>query len=133
MVMGCGSCAFDGPGILRFKDKYPEADFYFAGYDLEPDGLQALQEKKANILMGQGPYLQGYLPMMALYEHLLNGNPLAEGWADPGSEVVTQANVDDFIERETNEFAERDWYEKVIEEQFTPIWEKVKPWSEYTP
>ena len=133
MIMGCGSFAFDGPGILRFKDKYPEADFYFAGYDLEPDGLKALQEKKANILMGQGPFLQGYLPMMAMYEHLLNGNPLTEGWADPGSEVVTQANVDDFIERETNEFAEREWYDKVIAEQFIPIWEKVKPWSEYTP
>ena len=38
----------------------------------------------ANIAVGQGPYLQGYLPMMAMFEHILNGNPMAEGWADPG-------------------------------------------------
>ena len=33
---------------------------------------------------------------------------MADGWADPGAEVVTQANVDDFVERENNTFVERD-------------------------
>jgi ABC-type sugar transport system substrate-binding protein len=133
LVMGVGSCAFDLPSIFKVKSKNPNVDFYFAGYDLEPDALSALQEGYANITIGQGPYLQGYLPMMAFFEHFLLGNPLTEGWADPGSEVVTQANVEDFVERETNQFAESEWYAKVIEEQFTPIWEKVKPWDVYIP
>jgi ABC-type sugar transport system substrate-binding protein len=108
-------------------------DFYFDSYDLEPDALTALQNGTANIAQGQGPYLQGYLPMMALYEHLLNGNPMAEGWADPGQEVVTQANVGEFVERETNFVVEREWYDKDIADRFIPIWEKVKPWDQFVP
>ncbi len=133
MVMGLGSCAFDLPAIYKFKGNNPDADFYFAGYDLEPDAIKALQGGMANVAIGQGPYLQGYLPMMALFEHLLNGNPLAEGWLDPGQEIVTAANVDEFVERETDAFKEREWYVSVIADQFTPVWEKTKPWSEYTP
>ena len=133
MVMGVGSCAFDLPQILKLKEKNPQMDFYFASYDLEPDSLAAIQNGSANIAMGQGPYLQGYLPMMAMFEHILNGNPMAEGWADPGAEVVMADNVDDFISRETNFVVEYDMYKQIIEERYTPIWEKVKPWDEWQP
>ncbi len=133
MVIGIGSCAFDLPAILKLKEKNPQMDFYFASYDLEPDALIALQTGAVNIAMGQGPYLQGYLPIMALIEHLMNGNPMADGWADPGQEIVTQANVDDFVERENNTFVEKAYYADHIAANFTPIWEKVKPWSEFRP
>jgi ABC-type sugar transport system substrate-binding protein len=118
---------------LKLKEKNPQMDFYFASYDLEPDSLTAIQTGAANIAMGQGPYLQGYLPMMAMFEHLLNGNPMAEGWADPGQEVVTAANVEDFISRETNFVVEYDMYKEVIDSKYTPIWEKVRPWDEFVP
>ncbi len=133
MVMGVGSCAFDLPAVLRAKEKNPDMDFYFASYDLEPDALIALEQGLVNIAIGQGPYLQGYLPMMALFEHLLLGNPMANGWADPGAEVVTQANVGEFSERENNAFVEEEWYAADIAARFTPIWENVRPWSEFRP
>ena len=133
MVMGVGSCAFDLPAILVLKEKNPQMDFYFASYDLPPDSLEAIQNGSANIAVGQGPYLQGYLPMMAMFEHILNGNPMAEGWADPGQEIVTASNVTDFIERETNFVVEYEMYKEIIEKNYTPIWEKVKPWDQYVP
>ena len=73
MLMGVGSCAFDLPAIFKFKSKNPGPDFYFAGYDLEPDALSALEEGYANITIGQGPYLQGYLPMMAFFPSITIG------------------------------------------------------------
>jgi ABC-type sugar transport system substrate-binding protein len=133
MVMLIGSSFLEPGAADQFKRKTAGADFFVAGYDLEPNQLEGIKDGTIDITIGQGPYLQGYLPMAAIFEHLLKGNPLAQGWANPGQEVVTKENIEFFIERENNPDIEYEFYKEVIDKNFTPIWEKVTPWSEYIP
>lgn len=133
MVMLLGSSFLEPGAADQFKRKNPSAKFFVAGYDLEPNELQGIKDGTLDITVGQGPYLQGYIPMAAIFENLLKGNPLATGWVNPGEEVVTAANVDEFIKRENDPKVEYDFYKKVIQDQFTPIWEKTVPFSEYVP
>jgi ABC-type sugar transport system substrate-binding protein len=131
MIMAIGSCSLDLPALYKLKLKYPDAKFVTIGYDLEPDALKGIQEGSHAITLGQHPYLQGYLPVMAIAEHLVNGNPLAQGWIDSGKEVITKANVDEVMERETNPEVENTWYKDYIEKNFKPIWEKAVSWDKF--
>src|SRR6185503_10774123 len=49
----------------------------------EPTTLEAVRDGTAQITIGQHPYLQGYLPILALVEHLRLGKSL-EGWIVEG-------------------------------------------------
>ena len=129
MVMGIGSCAFDVPSMVRHKEKTPDAKYLVIGYDLEPDALKGIQDGIASLTQGQHPFLQGYLPIAAMCENLINGAPLAEGWINPGSEIVTKANVEELIARDTDPAAELVWYADYIKANFTPI--VGKPFSEF--
>ncbi|MEI7615544.1 MAG: substrate-binding domain-containing protein, partial [Actinomycetota bacterium] len=131
MVMLVGSSFLEPGAADQFKRKNKDAKFYVCGYDLEPNELQGVKDGTINVTIGQGPYLQGYLPMMAIFENLLKGNPLAQGWANTGEEVVTLANIDEFIKRENDPAVEYDFYKKVIEANYKPIWEKITPFSEF--
>jgi ABC-type sugar transport system substrate-binding protein len=131
MIMAIGSCSLDLPALYKLKKKYPEAKFLTVGYDLEPDALKGVQDNSHKITMGQHPYLQGYLPVAALAEHLKNGKPMANGWIDSGKEVITPANVNMVLERESNPAKETEWYKKLIAEKYTPIWEKAVPMSKF--
>lgn len=131
MVMAVGSCAFDLPALYKFKQKNTNAKFYCVSYDLEPDALKGVKEGILGIAQGQGPYLQGYMPMAAMFENLIKGNPLAVGWINPGAEVVDKNNVDEFMARELDAESEYNYYKEYIEKNLTPIWEKIGSWDDY--
>jgi ribose transport system substrate-binding protein len=131
MVMGVGSCAFDVPSMTRHKEKTPEAEYLIIGYDLEPDALNGIINGYASLTQGQHPFLQGYLPTMAIIEHLLNGNPLATGWINVGSEVVNIGNAAELLEREGDPEKEYAFYKDYIAQNFTPIWESAQDWGEF--
>jgi hypothetical protein len=64
-------------------------------------------------------------------EELVNGNkPAQPGFLDTGVDPCTAENVDVILRRETDPEFERQWYKKYYEENYTPVWEKLKPWSE---
>jgi len=125
------SCAFGVPAMTRHKQKTPAAKYIVVGYDLEPDALNGIKDGIASLTLGQRPFLQGYLPVMAMCEYFLKGNPLAKGWISPGNDVVNKDNVVDVIARETDPAKEYDFYKQVIASEFTPLWEKGKPYSEF--
>ena len=129
MVMGIGSCAFDVPCMTRHKEKNSNAKYLIIGYDLEPDALKGISDGIASITQGQHPFLQGYLPIAAMCEYLINGKPLAAGWINPGSEIVTKANVAELSARDLDPVKELAWYEDYIKKNFTPI--VGKPFTEY--
>jgi len=125
------SCAFGVPAMVRHKQKTEGAEYIVVGYDLEPDALQGIKDGYASLTLGQRPFFQGYLPIMAMCEFLINGNPLATGWISPGNDVVTIENVDEVMARETEPQAEYDFYMQVLADEFTPLWEQGKPYSEF--
>jgi simple sugar transport system substrate-binding protein len=70
-----------------------------ATFDLSPEVLQAVSEKRMLFAVDQQPYLQGYLPVVMLAErarHLLF--PAAGELIPTGPDFVTSATADEVLE-----------------------------------
>ena len=124
------SCAFGVPAMTKHKEKTPEAKYIVVGYDLAI-ALDGIKSGIGSLTLGQRPFFQGYLPVMAMCEYFLKGNPLATGWISPGNDVVNKDNIDEVIARENDPAKEYAFYMQVLKDEFTPLWEKGKPYSEF--
>jgi simple sugar transport system substrate-binding protein len=78
MVAAVGLASVDLPSLIRIK-KRTNASWIAAGYDITVEILEGIRDGTAQVTIGQHPYLQGYLPVLALGEHLVDGTALA-GW-----------------------------------------------------
>ncbi len=121
-----GLCSMDVPNLAKLKARSGSA-WLVAGYDLNQESLDALKTGKADLLLGQNPYLQGFLPVRALIEHLKSKKPLPKGWVDVGTEVVTPANVADVYAREVDREMGRKSYADRLKEQFVDLAAMAKP------
>lgn len=63
------------------------------GYDTTAENLAAISRGHAYTTLGQMPFVQGYLPVLMLVDHLRKGTALKKGFFESGSEVVTKARV----------------------------------------
>jgi tubulin-specific chaperone A len=72
------------PPILAKIKRRTGGQWLIAGFDLDVATLEAIREGVVQVTIGQHPYLQGYLPILGLVEHLRQGKSLqgwmAEGW-----------------------------------------------------
>ena len=123
MVAAIGLCSMDIPNMAKVK-KRSSGKWLIGGYDLNLESLDAIKDGTAQITLGQHPYLQGYLPILALVQHLRDGKPLVKGWIDVGTEVVTKENADSVYDREANEDSETKWYADYVSKNFADL-EKV--------
>jgi ABC-type sugar transport system substrate-binding protein len=126
MVAAVGLCSLDIPNLAKVKAR-SGAKWLIAGYDLNVETLDAVREGIAQVTVGQHPYLQGYLPVRALVEHLRDRKALVNGWVDVGTEVVTKANVDSVYGREVDEAVEKVWYARHMAEAFKDLQAAAKP------
>jgi len=78
MVAAVGLASVDLPNLIRIKRRL-NAPWETAGYDVTIEVLDAIKDGTAQVTIGQHPYLQGYLPVLALSEHFVDGIPL-KGW-----------------------------------------------------
>ncbi len=120
MVGAVGLCSHDVPNLAKLKTR-SGAKWAVAGYDLNVEALDAIRSGTAQVVVGQHPYLQGYLPVLALVQYLREGKPLVKGWVNVGTEVITKENVDSIYRRETDETVERKWYADLIAKSFTDL------------
>lgn len=126
LVAAVGLCSLDIPNMARVKAR-AGAKWLVAGYDLNVESLNAIRSGRAQVTVGQHPYLQGYLPVRALVEHLRDKKPLVQGWIDVGTEVVREDGVAAIYEREASEAAERAWYARHMAERFGDLGALARP------
>jgi hypothetical protein len=100
------------------------------GYDLDPPTLDAIAAGTAEVTVGQQEYLQGYLPVRALAEHLINGTPLVEGWLEGPTEVVDAENVAEYVARQTDNQVQYDFYQQYMDENFADLQASARPYSD---
>jgi GAF domain-containing protein/HAMP domain-containing protein len=83
IIAAVGLTSLDIPALAALK-RESDAAWLIAGYDLNIETLKAIREGVAQVAIGEHPYLQGYLPILALVEHLYRAKPLedwqVEGW-----------------------------------------------------
>lgn len=126
MVAAVGLCSMDVPNLAKLKTR-TGGKWLIGGYDLNQETLDALKAGTAQVSLGQHPYLQGYLPVLALVQHLRDKKPLPKGWVNVGTEIVTKANVDTIYPRETDRAAETKWYTDYVTKNFADLIALAKP------
>jgi simple sugar transport system substrate-binding protein len=67
------------------------------GFDLVPQTLSAIQGGSLQFTIDQQPYLQGFLPVLALYLFNLSGGLLVPPETNTGLLFVTKANVGPYL------------------------------------
>src|SRR6185503_13543710 len=126
MVAAVGLCSLDLPNLGRLKQR-TQGRWLAAGYDLNRETLDAIKAGTVHVALGQHPYLQGYLPVLAFARHLKKKQPLPQGWVDVGTEIVTRQNVDTVYQREVDARTQTEWYAAYIAKHFTNLATLVKP------
>jgi ABC-type sugar transport system substrate-binding protein len=132
MVAAVGLCSMDIPNLAKVKTRSHGA-WLVGGYDLNPETLDAIKAGTTQISLGQHPYLQGYLPVLAMVRHLRDKKPLPKGWVNVGTEVVTSATVDAVMPRENDHAVETKWYADYIGKTFTDLETLAKPLPQLHP
>lgn len=126
MVAAVGFCSMDIPNLAKLKTR-SKGKWLVGGYDLNQDTLDSIKAGTTQISLGQHPYLQGYLPVVALVRHLKDKKPLPKGWVNVGTEIINKENVDKVYPRETNREAETKWYADYAKQTFADMDALAKP------
>ncbi|MBI3413727.1 MAG: substrate-binding domain-containing protein [Verrucomicrobia bacterium] len=121
-----GLCSMDLPNLAKLKTR-TKGQWLVGGYDLGRETLDAVKAGTVQVVIGQHPYLQGYLPVVALVRHLRDKQPLPQGWVDTGTEVVTRDNADAIYERESDEKKQAQWYADYVAKHFADLNAVAKP------
>ena len=121
-----GLCSMDVPNLYKLKDR-SKAKWLIGGYDLTKEALDAVKSGTAQVVLGQHPYLQGYLAVKALVEHVRDKKPLPAGWVDVGTEIITKDSVDSVYKRETDAAERTKWYADHIAKNFGDMAGSAQP------
>jgi ABC-type sugar transport system substrate-binding protein len=121
-----GLCSMDVPNLYKLKDR-SKAKWLIGGYDLTREALDSIKSGTTQVVLGQHPYLQGYLAVKALVEHIRDKKPLPQGWVDVGTEIITKDNVDSVYARETDDAERTKWYADYIAKNFSDMGAGAKP------
>ena len=77
-------------------------EWIIAGWDLNVPDAGCHQRRLRCGHHRRPPYYAGYMAVLALVQHLRDGTPMATGWLQIPSEVVTAENVDTVYGREAD-------------------------------
>jgi ABC-type sugar transport system substrate-binding protein len=128
-VGAVGLCSMDITNLSQIKER-SGGTWLIGGYDLDPPTLQAIKDGWAEVTLGQQEYLQGYLPVRMLAEHLINGTPLVEAWMEIPTEIVTAENVDDYVTRQTDDQVQYDYYHDYLAEHYADLEAVARPYDD---
>jgi ABC-type sugar transport system substrate-binding protein/GAF domain-containing protein/HAMP domain-containing protein len=96
IVAAVGLASVDLPSLIKLKKRF-NAQWVAAGYDLTVEVLEAIKDGTAQVTIGQHPYMQGYLPVLALGQYYVDGISLkdwiVDGWQSNPLLPKTRAEV----------------------------------------
>ncbi|MFT4039617.1 MAG: sugar ABC transporter substrate-binding protein [Thermomicrobiales bacterium] len=129
IVAAIGLCYIDAPKLAEIKQR-TGASWLIGGYNLDAPAAEAISSGTAQVVIDQQEYLQGYLPVAILAEHLMTGAPLATGWIETPVEVVNSETIGAFSAREDDDQAQRTYYRAYIDAHFPNLREAARPYGD---
>jgi len=94
---------------LKLKDK----GVITGGFDLQPGTLESIKGGSLDFTIDQQPYLQGFLPVFALYLYNLSGGLVSPPDTNTSLSFVTKDNVNQFSDVKTR-FEGSDTAQKIV-------------------
>ena len=119
----------DNASLARLKQAQ-NGKYLTAAFDLNPTGLQAVQNGVNYALVDPEHFLKGYVAMRLLIEHALHGTAIPKGWWNPGAQLVTQANVAAIIARQATLATKGAYYQPIIDKEFANPTAQIKAYSQ---
>ncbi len=119
----------DNASLARIKQAQ-HGTYLTAAFDLNPTGLQAVQNGVNFALVDPEHFLKGYVAMRLLIEHAMHGTAIPKGWWNPGAQLVTQANVQAIIARQATLETKGAYYQPTIDKEFANPAAQIKPYDQ---
>ncbi len=120
-VAYAGTCAFDGPNLLKLKRLSGE-DFEIGTYDLEPETLEGLESGEIMVAIGNNPFINAYIAAQLLYDHLQSGEPLYQcGMLDTPAELVTWETYEEYVKMEADPSLRLQWTKDYIADNYPDL------------
>ncbi|MEJ7748274.1 MAG: substrate-binding domain-containing protein [Candidatus Limnocylindrales bacterium] len=126
-----GLCAPDPENLGKLNAANGDK-FVMGGGDFTPGNMKAIADGHTLLSVGQGTYVQGYLPVKMLVEHIRNGTPLAKGVLSSGVDLLTKdgATFDYGLPPQSFEDAQAIFSDQAEAKQFTaPLFAAGGPMS----
>ena len=105
-------------------------DFVTVTADLIPETLEAIKAGSVTAAIGQHPYLQGYMPIHDMAQHVLNEKPLPSGYVYLPVEIVNAENIETVVARQSDVKVQYEWYKKYISENIDTLEGNVVPFND---
>ncbi len=119
----------DNASLARIKQAQ-KGTYLTAAFDLNPTGLQAVQNGVNYALVDPEHFLKGYVAMRLLIEHALRGTDIPKGWWNPGAQLVTQANVQSIVARQATLATKGAYYQPIVDKEFANPAAQIKPYGQ---
>lgn len=103
--------------------------FLAGACDVDQIALEAVRDGYVYALADPWHYMKGFISAALLAEAAKSGEPLTEGYWDPGQGLVDSENVEEIIERESSTQAREEFWAPIGKEQLENPKEHLLPLS----
>jgi simple sugar transport system substrate-binding protein len=103
----------DALGKVAAEMKLKDKGVIAGGFDLQPGTLESIKGGSLDFTIDQQPYLQGFLPVIALYLYNLSGGLVSPPDTNTSLSFVTKENVGQFVDVKTR-FEGSDSAQKIV-------------------
>jgi ABC-type sugar transport system substrate-binding protein len=113
-----GLCDVDVPNLVKLRQDDAGATYLTgvtAGGD-DPNAVEALRSGGMVGAITQRPWVEGYVGMKLIINHLTKGDALPDGWINTGYDVVTKDNVDTILKVLSSAEEAKKYYGAMAEE-----------------
>ncbi|MDO9545262.1 MAG: substrate-binding domain-containing protein, partial [Pelolinea sp.] len=129
-----GFCENDMNNMAKIKEDN-EGEYIIASVGINPESLAAVESGLGLVVVGQKPFMQGYVTMRAMIEGIVYNKPIPRGWVNVGPEIVTSENAATILAREESLSEGLDqtyqYYLPEIDEIFTDLESHVESYGDY--
>jgi len=127
-VLALGTCDQDGDSMIKAKQS-TGGKFAIGATDLDPLVLQGIADGTVAADLAQNWYLEGYTAVRMLIDAARNHTTPPAGWFQPGTTVVTKANVATLEKRDASASGLTGFYNPLIASFWSNIAAKAQPLS----
>lgn len=103
--------------------------FLAGACDVNQIALEAVRDGYVYALADPWHYMKGFISAALLAEAAKTGEPLTEGWWNPGQGLVDAENVEEVIQRESSDQARNEYWEPIAKKELEHPQEYLQPLS----